>query len=267
MMLGSIQCDLCRAKFPASEFSGGGAIVLLGRKICHLCVEKTTLYCHFCRAGITENDFEEGRAVTLLGKRYCEKCLAAAVERSKPSGANGSSVGRPIQVEATPSPSTRILPISPLSPAATGAELRAFARFVPPREARLQIRPAGLNGVFGGNRVRMWLDLSEGGVRAIVEGDFENDDELQAELRYPPEGAKVSVLLKVRHAHASKSFPGCSVVGLKFVEPDHELRHLVRTHLRKHPLLAEMEGEPSDPPPPPEALPVAAQRPPTPKAG
>lgn len=257
MTLGAIQCDLCRGKFPASEFSGGGAILLLGRKICHLCVEKTTLYCHFCRAGITEEDFEEGRAVTLLGKRYCEKCLAAAVERSKPGGTTGSSVGRPIQVEAPPSPPTRIHPTGPLSPGHTASELRAFQRFVPPREARLHIRPSGLNGVFGGNRVRMWLDLSEGGVRAIVEGEYENGDELEGELRYPPESVKVRVLFKVRHAHLSKSFPGCSVVGLKFVETDRELSHLVRTHLRKHPLLAEMEGEPPAPaeghPPQPQA--------------
>ncbi len=254
MGTGTVQCDLCRAKFPATELAEGDAVRLLGRNVCRLCVEKATLYCHFCRAGIPSRDFEEGRAVTLLGKRYCEACLAAAVERSKPAGASGSSVGRPIQVEA---PSSAAAPTASVP---SGAELRRFERFVPPLEARLVIRPSGLEGLFGKSRVRMWLDLSEGGVRAIVEGQYEKGDEVGAEIRYPPEKARHSVLLKVRHAHPSKSFPGCSVVGFKFVEPDSDLRHLVRTHLRKHPLLVEQEA-------PAEARGTAQRDAPTPKAG
>ncbi len=254
--MSSLRCALCRGKFPDSEFAEGGALVLLGRNVCRFCVEKHTLYCSFCRGAIGSKDFEEGRAVTLLGKRYCETCLAAAVERSKPAGRTGSSPGRPIQVTPTPAPqrppSAQELPLP-------GPEGRLFERFVPPREARLHIRPAGLGGMLGGNRVKMWLDVSEGGLRAIVEGNFEKGDEIKAELKHPPAGASCAVFLKVRHSNASKSFPGCSVVGFKFVDPDRELRNLIQEHFRRHPLLFEMEGEAAAPPPPasPSAAPKA----------
>jgi hypothetical protein len=248
MTFGQVQCDFCRVKFPASEFSEGDAVLLLGKKVCRLCVQKGTRYCHFCRAGISDLDFEEGRAVTLLGKRYCEKCLATAVERSKPSNTSGSSVGRPIDVLAAPSPSSRSSASAPVAHVPTGAELRAFERFVPPREARLFIKAPGLDGVLGKNRVRMWLDLSEGGARAIVQGSFEKGDEIDAEVRYEPLKARHPVVLKVRHAHPSKSFPDSAVVGFKFVDPDRELKELVRTRLKVHPLLVEQEAEPAPAP-------------------
>jgi hypothetical protein len=261
MMFGGVTCDLCRSKFPASEFDGGGAVVLMGKKICSRCVQKKTLYCHFCRAAIRESDFDAGKAVTLLGKRYCEACLAAAVERSKPSKTGDTSLGRPIDVPASPIPAARREPSAGITAEApTGAQARAFERFVPPREARLFIKPPGLNGMFGTNRVRMWLDLSEGGVRAIVEGSFETGEEVDGEVRFPPDKVRIPVVLKVRHVHPSKSSPDCFVVGFKFVDPDRELRDLIRNKLRQFPLLGEMESEA----PAPRA---AAERPPAPQAG
>jgi hypothetical protein len=235
-----MQCGLCRRSFPASDFSPESGVRLLGQQVCRYCVARATAYCHVCRAGIFEKDFEEGRAVTLLGRRYCERCLKEAVRQSQPSDTRTSGHGRPVRVDLAPSAP----PVSE-SRRSSDTDLRGFERFVPPREARLHIGAAGLGRLLGRNRVETWLDLSETGLRAIVNGTVAEGEEFHAELQYLPDRIRLAIVLEARHVHPSKSFPDCTVAGFRFEAPDRELRELIRTRLKKYPLLSDKEPNPS----------------------
>src|SRR5580765_144578 len=62
---------------------------------------------------------------------------------------------------------------------------RASIRFVPPMDCEVTLKPSGLKGLLSANIVRLWVDVSEGGIRAVVQGAYEAGDILQGKLTHP----------------------------------------------------------------------------------
>lgn len=176
--------------------------------------------CDRCGVPLREADFDAGRAVILLGRRYCDPCINRVVAAQKEN-----------EHRAALSPRPRALPELPEHVAPPPEDRRTTYRFVPPGEASLAVRRAGLSGLFAGNLVRFWIDVSEGGFRAILSRPLSTGESVQATLRF--QGETFRIAAAVNHRAPSESHPGCFSTGLRFVDPSAPLRVFIRDVLGK----------------------------------
>ena len=198
------------------------AALLSGGAYCTACITKLSFTCEKCARPILLDDFEQGRAMTLLGSKYCEGCLESAVRRTRSAE------------PARPAPEVAARDRS--SGNAWGAH-RAHPRFVPPLDCRLTVRRPGLRGLMGGDRLSLWVDVSEGGMRVILRGKFEVDQEIQGELVHPSLGTPLSFRAAVRHAKRSRRYQEATLIGVRFEAPSVELRAFIRDTLSVQPSL------------------------------
>jgi hypothetical protein len=223
-------CKRCHKVLCSEDFARDRAMMLLGRAYCATCLEIMTPTCHLCRKALHEGDFAEGRAVTLQGVRFCDACMEQAVRTTQPS--TTAPVEKP-----QPEWKTR----------------RSAIRFVPPLDCEVTLKPAGLKGLLSANIVRLWVDVSEGGIRAIVQGTFEAGDVLQGKLTHPELEDKLEFQGVVRHGRPSDKFPGCTLIGLRFEEPSKLFQAFIRD------VLGREQGVLPLSPPTPKPRPPSAQ--------
>ena len=215
-------CSKCGKVLSSSDFDQDRALVLLGHAYCLDCLEARILHCHLCKASMRTADFDAGRAVTLLGLKYCGRCLDQAVGHARtlpPAPA-------PKVAAAPPSTDTGKIPV--VQGDQDGESRRMFSRFVPPVECKLTLKPDGLRGILSSNLLQLWVDVSEGGLRAVVSGGHKAGDLLQGKMTYAPLSLKLDFKGNVRHCKASEKYHGCVMVGLKFENPSSELQSFIR---------------------------------------
>jgi hypothetical protein len=205
-------CGRCSKPLSEAEYQEDRAMLLLGSGYCNACLEAMTPTCHRCRKALHESDFPQGRAVTLQGVRFCEECMEEAV---------------------------RATPTSPLlrveKPDWGGRTRRAAARFVPPQDAGLFLKPLGLKGLFRSNLVRLWVDVSEGGLRCVVQRGPDIGDLMYGRFTHPELNQKLEFRGMVRHARPSTKYPGAALIGIRFEEPSYMLLAFVRDVLARDP--------------------------------
>lgn len=214
--------------------------------------------CRFCQGPVNPDDLAEGRAALLFGKLYCPRCLVIALEREK----SKITSSPPPDVRASrPAPggcstvpegakdgvADRDRPGGGLP--SGGGERRDASRYVPPFEAALVLRLPGFFGFFRGNLVQFWVDVSEGGLRAIVSRKLSRGDVLCARLSLPAQHRSFSIDVQVRHVSESRRSQGAFLAGFRFIDPAPEFRPWVREHLCRFPAVSgpSSRGRP-DPP-------------------
>jgi hypothetical protein len=194
------------------------ALLLTGSPYCPKCVTDLRLDCHRCHKALRVEDFDQGKAMVLLGHKYCDHCLEEAVEKKRQEG------------PAVSSPSPALLDESGKKWQAA----RAHPRFLPPQDCTLSVHRQSVLGLLGGNAVRLWVDLSEGGLRAILRGSYEVDDRVKGTFTYPPRNLKLDFRVTVRYVKTTDRFPGSMVVGLRFDEPSAELQAFLQQLMQEH---------------------------------
>src|SRR5579862_3614304 len=182
-------CTRCFKVLADADFREGRAMRLLGGTYCGSCLEAMTPTCHLCRKALHEADFPAGRAFTLQGVRFCDGCMEEAV--------NSTPASPVLRVE---------------KPDLGGRSRRATHRFVPPQDAALVLKPLGLRGLLRSNLVRLWIDVSEGGLRCIVQGGLQVGDLVQGHLSHPELDRPVSFRGMVRHARPWEKSDGGTVL-------------------------------------------------------
>lgn len=202
---------------------------VLGAPFCPACVEARTLYCHGCRASIRSEDFEAGLAVTLLGRRYCHACLEAAVKEGR------ERAGRKPEPPAKDGPAPLVKADDPSDPESIAVR-RAYGRYVPPADTELVARGGGWGALLG-NRVRLWLDVSEGGFRAILRGSFQVDELLSGSVRERGSRRSFAFQARVRHSRPARRHPGCVLVGACFEKPSAELQAFIKSKMAGRPAM------------------------------
>ena len=195
------------------------ALRLSGSPYCARCVPDVTVECHRCKKALRLDDFEQGTAMVLLGHKYCDHCLEDAVEKKRQEGPP------PHQ-----SPSPALLDESGKKWLAA----RAHPRFLPPQDCTLSIHRQSVLGLLTGNVLRLWVDLSEGGLRVILRGSYDVDDRLKGTFAYPPRNLKLDFRGTVRYVKSTEQFPGSMVVGLRFDEPSAELQAFLQQLTEEH---------------------------------
>lgn len=201
---------------------------VLGSAYCADCVEARTLFCHSCRTPIRKADFDEGRAVTLLGRRYCQDCLESAVKE----GRNQAGTKR----EPAPTAPALVKADDPNDPQSVAVR-RAYGRYVPPGDTELVARGSGLLNVLRGNRVRLWLDVSEGGFRAILSGAFAVDELLSGSVSERGTKRSFAFQASVRHSRPAPRHPGCVLVGARFERPSADLQAFIKSKMSGRPAM------------------------------
>lgn len=238
--------DLCRDCGKPLEKSGffqKGETRVLGMPYCDSCVTARTFYCHTCRVPLKSEDFAEGKAVTLLGRRFCEDCLASAVRQGRDRAAsNGSAVRSASRIVRAPEPTS-----DDSQDVETVAIRRQFGRYVPSADANLVVRAGGLLGAIRGNRVKLWLDVSEGGFRAIISGAFRLEEKLSGAISFKPDKSSFPFQAIVRHVRDSKRYPGCALIGAQFEKPSAELKSFIIGKLSGRPVMIPNAHPPSRP--------------------
>jgi hypothetical protein len=209
-------CRRCKRELCPADFLQDRAMMLLGRGYCIPCLKQITPKCHYCARTLHQADFTEGRAVSLNGQKVCEGCMEHAVR--------DASLPEP---KPMPAPDHR--------EGADRESRRSCARFVPPPDCTLTVKPRGLRGLISGNAVVLWVDVSEGGLRAVLHGAFKPGDSVEGKMAHPTLDKKISFEAQVRHARSSEKYPGCTLAGLKFVEPSALLVAFIREVLGRNP--------------------------------
>jgi hypothetical protein len=171
--------------------------------------------CQHCKAYLYAEDFDRGRAITLQGRPYCEGCLVQAVKTVR------QTAGAPLA--ATGTDPKREEP-------GTGFLRRRHIRFAPPLDCGLILEPERGGGP-GGNVVKIWVDVSEGGLRVIVEGSYEAGAGFRGVLTHASLGPGIGFRAEIRHAKPSTRLPGCLLAGLQFAPQPPELGEFIRTML------------------------------------
>jgi hypothetical protein len=156
-------------------------------------------YCDFCRQPIPYLDFGEGRAAVISGKNCCAAC---------------ADDGAWIRAGSAVPPGV--------------LQRRATPRYLPSSQCELIIRLRGVRGIFGGNLNLRWLDVSEGGLRAVIRRECRTDERLSARIVHRPRGKSYRVALLVRHVRNSAQFPEGYVTGAQFLDPSPEFLGLIR---------------------------------------
>jgi hypothetical protein len=201
-------CASCGKLAPPTGPEYDRALMLSGSPYCPKCLPDLTFDCHRCRKPLRLDDFENGCAMVLLGHKYCDHCLEEAVEKRRKSP------------EADPA----VLDESGKKWKAH----RAHPRVVPLEHCDLTMSRQGVLGFFGGNLVRLWVDVSMGGLRAILHGKYEVNDRLRGSMSYPPRKLKLEFQGIVRYVKTTDRYPGAMVVGIKFDAPSQELQTFIR---------------------------------------
>ena len=214
------QCRACGLAVVGGDFKKKLAVLIQNEAYCRDCVGQGALRCDTCEAGLRSADFQEGRAVVLLGRRYCPRCLDMAVihgklQRREGQGSNGA-----------------------LQPPPEAPTTRMSERFVPPPEGRLELRPAGLRGLFCRNIVLKWLDVSAGGIRARVKGAHEREEILKGRISHASAGRSFAITTVIRFVEAAGKDLGGPVVGCAFLRPSSELQAFIGEHLSRDPVLS-----------------------------
>ena len=178
----------------------------------------------------------------LLGRSYCMGCLERAVRKSR-----GESKPAPAADVPAPAPAraTETARIPVVQGDSSGESRRVFSRFIPPVECDLTLKRDGLRSFVSSNVLRLWVDVSEGGLRAVVQGNFDQDDRVQGRMAYPPLSLKLDFKGSVRHCKPSEKYPGCFMIGVKFENPTSELQSFIREVLSEN--LAMMAMKPRAP--------------------
>jgi len=191
-------------------------MMLLGRGYCIACLEQITPKCHLCSKPLHQADFTEGRAVTLNGQKVCEGCMERAVQNAS-------------------IPEPKPLPPPDHHEDAAWESRRACSRFVPPLDCTLTVKLRGLLGLISGNAVVLWIDVSEGGLRAVLHGSYKPGDPVEGRMAHPTLDDKIEFRAQVRHGKPSEKYPGCTLAGLKFEEPSALLVAFIREVLGCNP--------------------------------
>lgn len=208
------ECRRCKRELCPADFFQDRAMMLLGRGYCIPCLEAVTPKCQLCSKGLHQADFTEGRAVVVNGSRVCEGCMERAVHNA----------ARP---EPKPIPEPHDEP---------GWESRrTCSRFVPPQDCDLRVKPTGLRGLLPGNAAVLWVDVSEGGLRAVLRGRYKPGDHVQGRLAHPTLDEPIRFEAQVRHGKPCEKYPGCTLAGLKFEEPSALLVAFIREVLGRIP--------------------------------
>ena len=195
------------------------ALLLSGSAYCARCVVDLRFGCHRCNKALSLDDFEHARAMVLLGHKYCDHCLEEAVEKKRQEGPGEPS-----------SPSPALLDESGKKWQAA----RAHPRFLPPQDCTLSVHWQSVFGLLAGNVLRLWVDLSEGGLRAILRGSYAVDDRLKGAFTYAPRNLKLDFKATVRYVKTTERFPGSMVVGLRFDQPSPELQAFLMQLMQEH---------------------------------
>jgi PilZ domain-containing protein len=217
----SATCAVCGSVVAPFGKAYDRALVLSGSPCCPKCLPGLRFECHRCRRPLGLDDFGHGRAMVLLGHKYCDHCLEEAVEKRRQEGP---------AAHATPSPSPALLDESGKKWQAH----RAHPRFLPPQDCTLAVHRTSVFGLLAGNVLRLWVDLSEGGLRAVLRGSYEADDRLKGTFSYPPRKLKLDFRGTVRYVKRTERFPGSMVVGLRFDQPSPELRAFLQQLMQEH---------------------------------
>lgn len=205
-----LECRRCKRELCPADYFQDRAMMLLGRGYCIPCLEQATPRCALCSKILHQIDFTEGRALVISGGKYCEPCMERAVAFA-----------------ARPQPK----PLPPASESPDEAELetrRMSSRFVPPYDCDLTVKPSGLRRLLSGNAVVLWVDVCEGGLRAVLRGSYKPGDWIHGRMSHPKLDAPLAFEGQVRHGTPSSQFPGCMLTGLKFEEPSALLLAFIR---------------------------------------
>lgn len=116
-----------------------------------------------------------------------------------------------------------------------GPERRVGVRFPPPSGSELVLKPLGLGGLFIGNLAQKWVDVSEGGLKAVVSHQAFPGEMLVARIIYKPSGQAFMVNVCTKHISDYRNPPGLSAVGFSFVDPTSALRSCIRGSISKFP--------------------------------
>jgi hypothetical protein len=214
-MAGADTCASCGDTISIREGSTDRVLILSGVLYCSKCLKDVVAFeCHRCRKALRMEDFEKGRAMVLLGHKYCDHCLEEAVEKRRNDAA------------ASPhrEPSPALLDES----GKRWQSYRAHPRFLPPQECSLAVHRQSVFGLLAGNGLRLWVDVSEGGLRVILRGNYEVNGRLKGTLSCSPRKLTMEFRATVRYVKKTDRFPGSTVVGLRFDEPSHDLKSFLR---------------------------------------
>jgi hypothetical protein len=215
---GGLFCRDCGESLSPDLFKGGCDTRILAEAYCAACLAARSMaVCLNCGGGLRLEDFEEGRAVTLAGRRFCEACLPATVGKDR--GEAPPSGGDEPDTEETPT--------------AVG---RRHGRYLPGRNAVLAVRARGMGGLFRGDRVRVWLDMSEGGFRAILSGPLDPESRVGGSITCGSNGTTFPFEAVVKYVRAAPRHAGCVLAGCEFVDASADLMAFIRTTLAARPV-------------------------------
>jgi hypothetical protein len=255
----TLACRRCAKPLADADFEFDRALILLGRPYCAACLKDVLRKCQLCRKWLRQADFEAGRALTLGNNLYCDGCLEEALRTSRPATVLPPSVVQRLQelqrgdeapVELPARPRAAAV-VAPQTPEEVGWESRrTTVRFVPPLDCNLSIRKVGIRGLLGGNTVRLWVDVSEGGLRSVIEGRYEVGDEVRGRISHSSLGRPLGFRAQVRHCKPSEKYSGCSMVGIRFETPSALLVSFIRDVLGRTIAMISMKTLPSRQPTP-----------------
>src|SRR5262249_34836123 len=112
------------------------------------------------------------------------------------------------------------------------------------------LRPRGFKALLHKNIARLWIDVSEGGLRAVVQGRAAIGEILHGKLDHPELHEKIVFDGVVRHARKSDKYPDCTLIGLRFEEPSSLLVAFIRDILGREPGMMSLNPPTPKPRPP-----------------
>ena len=187
------------------------ALLLSGSAYCPKCLPDLRFACHRCKRVLVVDDFDAGRGMVLLGRKYCDHCLEEAVGKNRHAAEPAS-------------PSPALLDES----GKRWLAARAHPRFLPPPHCALTVHRQSVFGLLVGDVLRLWVDLSEGGLRAILRGTYDVNDRVKGAIACPPRQLTMEFRGIVRYVKNTDRFPGSMVVGLRFDQPTPEFQSFLR---------------------------------------
>ncbi|HLY08773.1 MAG TPA: hypothetical protein VKW04_05620 [Planctomycetota bacterium] len=165
--------------------------------------------CDYCANAIPWEDFDEQVAAVVAGKSCCRVCM----EEGLWVGSEGSPDRR------------------------TALRRRTQARYLPSHQCDLILRFSGIRGLLQENLLVTWLDVSEGGLRAMVRRRCEEGDCLSARILHRPQKRAYKTAFLIRHAEPSRRREAVWVVGGEFDQPPSGLGAWIREIHGGHPAL------------------------------
>src|SRR6185436_5235732 len=105
---------------------------------------------------------------------------------------------------------------------------RAHPRYLPPSDCTLTVHRQSVMGLLAGNVLRLWVDLSEGGLRTILRGAWGVNDRVKGTIACSSRKLTMEYRGVVRYVKNTDRFPGSMVVGLQFDHPSSEFQTFLR---------------------------------------